>query len=91
MLNNITIRGGLTLVICVFVAFLLTVIGVGYGALKLASNGLQDVQRNSVALTRLNAWLLYAPPNGESDGSQGRKRSRPRLTVVRDVPARLLA
>jgi methyl-accepting chemotaxis protein-1 (serine sensor receptor) len=55
MLNNITIRGGLTLVIAVFVAFLLTVIGVGYGALKLASNGLQDVQRNSVALTRLNA------------------------------------
>ena len=63
MLNNITIRGGLTLVIGVFVAFLLTVIGVGYGALKLASNGLQDVQRNSVALTRLNvssAKLLQA-------------------------------
>jgi methyl-accepting chemotaxis protein len=63
MLNNITIRGGLTLVICVFVAFLLTVIGVGYGALKLASNGLQDVQRNSVGLTRLNessAKLLQA-------------------------------
>jgi methyl-accepting chemotaxis protein-1 (serine sensor receptor) len=55
MLNNITIRGGLTLVISVFVAFLLTVIGVGYGALKLASNGLQDVQHNSIALTRLNA------------------------------------
>jgi methyl-accepting chemotaxis protein-1 (serine sensor receptor) len=63
MLKNITIRGGLTLVISVFVAFLLTVIGVGYGALKLASNGLQDVQRNSVALTRLNtssAKLLQA-------------------------------
>jgi methyl-accepting chemotaxis protein-1 (serine sensor receptor) len=55
MLNNITIRGGLTLVICVFIAFLLTVIGVGYGALKLASDGLQDVQHNSTALTQLNA------------------------------------
>jgi methyl-accepting chemotaxis protein I, serine sensor receptor len=55
MLRNITIRGGLTLVISVFVAFLLIVIGVGYGALKLASNGLQDVQHNSIALTRLNA------------------------------------
>jgi methyl-accepting chemotaxis protein I, serine sensor receptor len=55
MLNNITIRGGLTLVICVFVAFLLTVIGVGYGALKLASDGLQDVQHNSIALSRLNS------------------------------------
>jgi methyl-accepting chemotaxis protein I, serine sensor receptor len=55
MLKNITIRGGLTLVISVFVAFLLIVIGVGYGALKLASNGLQDVQHNSIALTRLNA------------------------------------
>ncbi|RFU46000.1 methyl-accepting chemotaxis protein [Paraburkholderia sp. DHOC27] len=55
MLGNITIRGGLTLVIGVFVAFLLTVIGVGYGALKLASNGLEDVQHNSIALTRLNA------------------------------------
>ena len=55
MLKNITIRGGLTLVISVFVAFLLIVIGVGYGALKLASDGLQDVQHNSIALTRLNA------------------------------------
>ena len=55
MLKNITIRGGLTLVIGVFVAFLLTVIAVGYGALKLASNGLQDVQHNSAALTQLDA------------------------------------
>ncbi|HEY2000124.1 methyl-accepting chemotaxis protein [Paraburkholderia sp.] len=55
MLNNITIRGGLTLVISVFVAFLLIVIGVGYGALKLASDGLQNVQHNSTALSHLNA------------------------------------
>ncbi|MFM0498132.1 Tar ligand binding domain-containing protein [Paraburkholderia caledonica] len=45
MLNNITIRGGLTLVISVFVAFLLTVIGVGYGALKLANNSLDSIGR----------------------------------------------
>ncbi|CAG4924663.1 methyl-accepting chemotaxis protein [Paraburkholderia saeva] len=55
MLHNITIRGGLTLVIGVLVAFLLTVIGIGYGALELASHGLEDVQRNSAALTHLNA------------------------------------
>ena len=47
MLNNITIRGGLTLVISVFVAFLLTVIGVGYGALKLANGSLDATQRNA--------------------------------------------
>lgn len=55
MLKNITIRGGLTLVISVFVAFLLIVIGVGYGALKLASDGLENVQHNSMALSHLNA------------------------------------
>jgi methyl-accepting chemotaxis protein I, serine sensor receptor len=55
MLKNITIRGGLTLVISVFVAFLLTVIAVGYGALKIANNCLQDVQHNSISLTRLDA------------------------------------
>ncbi|CAB3780606.1 hypothetical protein LMG28614_01054 [Paraburkholderia ultramafica] len=45
MLNNITIRGGLTLVISVFVVFLLTVIGVGYGALKLANSSLDDSEK----------------------------------------------
>ncbi|MGF6769015.1 methyl-accepting chemotaxis protein-1 (serine sensor receptor) [Paraburkholderia sp. GAS199] len=55
MLNNITIRGGLTLVISVFVAFLLTVIGVGYGALKLANSSLDETQRTSVALSHLKA------------------------------------
>ena len=55
MLNNITIRGGLTLVISVFVAFLLTVIGVGYGALKLANSSLDDTQRSAVALSHLKA------------------------------------
>ena len=53
MLNNLTIRGGLTLIICVFVAFLLTVIGVGYGALKHTSDGLRDLQRSSAALASL--------------------------------------
>ncbi|MBN3804171.1 HAMP domain-containing protein [Paraburkholderia sp. Ac-20336] len=55
MLNNITIRGGLTLVISVFVAFLLTVIAVGYGALKLANNSLDDTQRSEIALSHLKA------------------------------------
>ena len=55
MLNNITIRGGLTLVISVFVAFLLTVIGVGYGALKLANSSLADTQRSASALSHLKA------------------------------------
>ncbi|WP_042301556.1 methyl-accepting chemotaxis protein [Paraburkholderia kururiensis] len=53
MLDNITIRGGLTLVIGVFVAFLLTVIGVGFGALKLANNGIEDAQRSAAALSSL--------------------------------------
>ncbi|MFM0737757.1 methyl-accepting chemotaxis protein [Paraburkholderia xenovorans] len=55
MLNNITIRGGLTLVISVFVAFLLTVIGVGYGALKLANSSLDETQRTAAALSHLKA------------------------------------
>ncbi|RDJ98729.1 methyl-accepting chemotaxis protein [Paraburkholderia lacunae] len=55
MLNNITIRGGLTLVISVFVAFLLTVIGVGYGALKLANSSLDETQRSAAALSHLKA------------------------------------
>jgi methyl-accepting chemotaxis protein I, serine sensor receptor len=55
MLNNITIRGGLTLVISVFVAFLLTVIGVGYGALKLANSSLNATQSSALALSHLKA------------------------------------
>ncbi|RAS23127.1 methyl-accepting chemotaxis protein [Paraburkholderia bryophila] len=55
MLNNLTIRGGLTLLISVFVAFLLTVIAVGYGALKLANSSLDDTQRSAVALSHLKA------------------------------------
>jgi methyl-accepting chemotaxis protein len=55
MLNNITIRGGLTLVVSVFVAFLLTVIAVGYGALKLANDSLGDTQHSAVALSHLKA------------------------------------
>ncbi|MDE1182974.1 methyl-accepting chemotaxis protein [Paraburkholderia sp.] len=55
MLNNITIRGGLTLVISVFVAFLLTVIGVGYGALKLAGSGFNEVQQSAASFSRLKA------------------------------------
>src|ERR1700761_6205577 len=53
MLNNLTIRGGLTLVISVFVAFLLTVIGVGYGALKLTSSGLEEVRHRASTLEEL--------------------------------------
>jgi methyl-accepting chemotaxis protein-1 (serine sensor receptor) len=55
MLNNIKIRTGLTLVVCIFVAFLMTVIGVGYGALKQSIDGFQDAQRSSAALASLNA------------------------------------
>jgi methyl-accepting chemotaxis protein I, serine sensor receptor len=53
MLNNLTIRGGLTLVISVFIAFLLTVIGVGYGALKLTSSGLEEVRHRASTLEQL--------------------------------------
>ena len=55
MLNNIKIRTGLTLIVCIFVAFLMTVIGVGYGALKQSIDGFQDAQRSSSALASLNA------------------------------------
>jgi methyl-accepting chemotaxis protein len=53
MLGNITIRGGLTLVIGIFVAFLLTVIGVSYGALKITNDSLHDAQRSAQALDAL--------------------------------------
>jgi methyl-accepting chemotaxis protein I, serine sensor receptor len=55
MLNNIKIRTGLTLIVCIFLAFLMTVIGVGYGALKQAMGGFQEAQRSSSALASLNA------------------------------------
>ncbi|MBN3812011.1 methyl-accepting chemotaxis protein [Paraburkholderia sp. Ac-20347] len=53
MLRNITIRGGLTLVIGLFVAFLLVVIGVAYGALKLTNESLVDTQRSAQSLAAL--------------------------------------
>src|SRR5580698_9413894 len=53
MLKNITIRGGLTLVIGIFVAFLLVVIGVGFAGLKVTNGGLHEVQHNSTALSNL--------------------------------------
>ncbi|WP_120345840.1 methyl-accepting chemotaxis protein [Paraburkholderia fungorum] len=55
MLNNITIRGGLTLVISVFVALLLTVIATGYGALKFVGGGLEAAQHSSTSLSHLAA------------------------------------
>jgi methyl-accepting chemotaxis protein len=53
MSGNITIRGGLTLVIGIFVAFLLTVIGVSYGALKITNDSLHDAQRSAQSLDAL--------------------------------------
>ena len=53
MLKQITIRGGLTLVIGIFVAFLVVVIGVGFAGLKLANSGLHEVQHNSASLAEL--------------------------------------
>jgi len=55
MLNNLTIRQGLTLVIAIFAAFLLTVIGVGWGALKSTNDGLQDVQRTATSMNALTS------------------------------------
>ncbi|SDE23356.1 methyl-accepting chemotaxis protein [Paraburkholderia lycopersici] len=53
MLGNITIRRGLTLVIGIFVVFLLTVIGVSYGALAITNDSLHDVQRGAQSLDAL--------------------------------------
>ncbi|RAR48738.1 methyl-accepting chemotaxis sensory transducer with TarH sensor [Paraburkholderia unamae] len=53
MPGNITIRGGLTLVIGIFVAFLLIVIGVSYGALKITNDSLHDTQRGAQSLDAL--------------------------------------
>jgi len=55
MFNNLKIRTGLTLIVVIFLAFLITVIGVGYGALKQAMNGFQEAQQSSAALAALNA------------------------------------
>ncbi|MBN3857809.1 HAMP domain-containing protein [Paraburkholderia sp. Ac-20340] len=55
MLRNITIRGGLTLVIGIFVAFLLVVIGVAYGALKLTNESLLDTQQSAQSLATLKS------------------------------------
>jgi len=55
MLKNITIRQGLTLVIGIFAAFLLIVIGVGWGALKFTNDGLQNVQQTSAAMNALTS------------------------------------
>ncbi|MFP6561160.1 methyl-accepting chemotaxis protein [Paraburkholderia sp. B3] len=53
MLKNFTIRGGLTLVIGAFIAFLLIVIGVAYGALKLTNDSLTEVRAGAQALADL--------------------------------------
>jgi methyl-accepting chemotaxis protein I, serine sensor receptor len=53
MLKNLTIRGGLTLVIGAFIAFLLIVIGVSYGALKLTNDSLTEVRSGAQALLDL--------------------------------------
>ncbi|WP_206955820.1 methyl-accepting chemotaxis protein [Trinickia acidisoli] len=55
MLDNIKIRAGLTATLCVFAAFLMTVIGVGYDTLRHAMDGFQDAQLSSSALASLNA------------------------------------
>jgi methyl-accepting chemotaxis protein len=55
MLNHLTIRQGLTFVIGVFAVFLLVVIGVGWGALKLSNDGLQSERHNSAAMNALMA------------------------------------
>ncbi|WP_118182386.1 methyl-accepting chemotaxis protein [Paraburkholderia phosphatilytica] len=53
MFNNISIRTRLTLTICAFVGLLLTVIVIGYGAIKLASESLVDTQRSSIGMSTL--------------------------------------
>jgi methyl-accepting chemotaxis protein I, serine sensor receptor len=53
MLRNFTIRRRLTLVISIFVTFLMVVIGVAYGALKLTNESLLDTQRSAQSLAAL--------------------------------------
>ena len=53
MLNHLTIRQGLTFVIGVFAVFLLVVIGVGWGALKLGNDGLQRERQSAAAMNAL--------------------------------------
>jgi methyl-accepting chemotaxis protein len=55
MLNNITIRGGLTLLISVFIAFLLIVIGVGFEAEYLANKDLEAARHSAAASATLQA------------------------------------
>ncbi|MEX3829680.1 methyl-accepting chemotaxis protein [Paraburkholderia sp. BR14263] len=81
MLGNITIRRGLTLVIGIFVAFLLTVIGVSYGALKITNDSLHDAQRGAQSLDALKSsserllqvrLALNAAVEAARAGEQGR-------------------
>ncbi|HEY4297796.1 MAG TPA: methyl-accepting chemotaxis protein [Paraburkholderia sp.] len=53
MLNHLTIRQGLTFAIGVFAAFLLVVMAVGWGALKLSNNGLQNERQTAAAMNAL--------------------------------------
>ena len=53
MLNHLTIRQGLTFVVGVFAVFLLVVIGVGWGALKLGNDGLQSERQSAAAMSAL--------------------------------------
>jgi methyl-accepting chemotaxis protein I, serine sensor receptor len=53
MLKNITIRGGLTFVIGSFVAFLLVMIGVAYGSLKLTNDSLTEMRAGAQSLVAL--------------------------------------
>ncbi|WP_322012357.1 methyl-accepting chemotaxis protein [Paraburkholderia sp. J12] len=55
MLKNISIRGGLTFVIGAFIVFLLIVIGVSYGALKLTNDSLTDIRAGARALSELKS------------------------------------
>ena len=53
MLKNLTIRGGLTFVIGSFIVFLLIVIGVAYGSLKLTNDSLNAVRASAQSLDAL--------------------------------------
>ena len=53
MFKSLSIRTGLTWTICMFVILIVAVIAIGYGALKLASDGLLDVQRASIGMSTL--------------------------------------
>ncbi len=55
MIKNLTIRSRLTTVIVIFVALLLAVIGIAFGALRFTSDSLQDVQRTTSAMVALKS------------------------------------